>query len=59
MWEGEGERVSLWEVGFKNSIENSVGEYYMVIILVFVRSSFYINMEAFYCIEMKALLLAL
>jgi hypothetical protein len=31
----------------------------MVFIEMDVRSSFYMNMEAFHCIEMKALLLAL
>jgi len=31
----------------------------MVIIEVVVRGSFYMNMEVFHCIEMKALLLAL
>jgi hypothetical protein len=55
-WEGKGRGLVYGRWVLKNSIENSIGGYCMVVIEVVVRSSFYMNMEAFHCIEMKVLL---
>jgi len=44
---------------FKNSIENSIGVYCMVITEEIVGGSFYVNTKSFNCIEAKALLLDL
>jgi hypothetical protein len=43
----------------KNSIEDSVGGYCVVIINMIAGSSFNVNMELFHCIEMMALFLVL
>jgi hypothetical protein len=46
-------------VGFWDGLKSSVGKYCMGVIQVVIGSRFYMNVKAFYCVEVKAFLLVM